>query len=234
MKKLLHRANTRGKGEYGWLSTRYSFSFADWYDPSRMGFGALRVLNDDTIAPASGFPMHGHKDMEIITVVTQGSLTHHDNLGNVGHISEGEVQVMSAGTGIVHSEYNASPANPLNLFQIWIQTGRPGAAPRYGETQRSEQEGGLIHLVGPEGGNAPATILQDASISKAIFVPDTSISYQLSGENRGVYVFVIDGTLVMDKEKLGPRDGMGATEATSIELHSVGKAAALIIEVPML
>ncbi len=234
MKKLLHRANTRGKGEHGWLSTRYSFNFSDWYDPSRMGFGALRVLNDDIIAPASGFPMHGHKDMEIITIVIKGSLTHRDSLGNIGHISEGEVQVMSAGTGVVHSEYNASATEPLTLFQLWIETGTPGAAPRYGEAKiLPGAEGSLVQLVGPEESDAPAKILQNASISQAFIIPDSPLTYTLQKAGRGVYVFVIDGTISAAGEKLGARDAFGVSDTESLDITAIEPSHVLLIEVPL-
>ncbi|MEK7079815.1 MAG: pirin family protein, partial [Patescibacteria group bacterium] len=120
MEKVVHRSKDRGVGEHGWLSTRYSFSFANWYDPARMGFGALRVINDDTIAPAQGFGTHAHEDMEIITLVMSGTLTHEDSLGNRGSIPAGDVQTMSAGTGVQHSERNDSATEPLTLFQMWI------------------------------------------------------------------------------------------------------------------
>ncbi len=234
MKKILHRANTRGKGEHGWLSTRYSFSFSDWYDPSRMGFGALRVLNDDIIAPASGFPMHGHKDMEIITIVTKGSLTHRDSLGNIGHISEGEVQVMSAGTGVVHSEYNTSATEPLTLFQLWIETGNPGAAPRYGEAKiPTGSKGDSVQLVGPEGSTAPATILQNASILQAFLTPHSPFVYRLQKEGRGIYIFVIDGTISAAEETLGARDAVGVSDTDSLEIIAVEPSQILLIEVPL-
>ncbi len=235
MKKLLHRANTRGKGEYGWLSTRYSFGFANWHDPSRVGFGALRVLNDDTIAPASGFPMHGHADMEIITIVAAGTLTHRDNLGNIGTIGAGEVQVMSAGTGIVHSEYNASATESLSLFQLWIQTGERGASPRYGEAKRSDiRAGEITQLAGPLGSGAPATILQNALISRAHISPSAPITYSLSSKDQGLYVFVLDGTLSVEGEKLGSRDAIGVSEFNALEISAAEPSNVLLIEVPML
>lgn len=234
MKKILHRAHTRGKGDHGWLSTRYSFSFSDWYDPSRMGFGALRVLNDDTVAPASGFPMHGHTDMEIITIVTKGSLTHRDSLGNVGHISEGKVQVMSAGTGVVHSEYNASITETLTLFQIWIETGKSGTAPRYAEAHIPQgSEGDVVLLVGPEESGAPATILQQAFISQAQLSPHSPCTYTLQKTGQGVYVFVVNGTISVAGEKLGRRDALGISGTDSLYIAAAEPSTILLIEVPL-
>src|SRR5690606_12496739 len=139
------------KGEHGWLSTRYSFSFANWYDPSRMGFGALRVINDDRIAPANGFGAHGHRDMEIVTIVTKGTVRNEDSMGSRGTVPAGDVQAMSAGTGVVHAERNDSPDEELTLFQIWIETARPGAVPRYAQKPfgLGSHEPGLTLLVAP-------------------------------------------------------------------------------------
>ena len=133
MNTVLHRANERGKSELDWLSSRFSFSFAEWYNPERMGFGSLRVINDDTIAPSSGFNMHAHRDMEIITIVMEGAVTHKDSEGNKGVVMAGDVQVMSAGTGIVHSEYNDSADETLKLFQIWITPNRQGVPFQYAQ-----------------------------------------------------------------------------------------------------
>lgn len=227
MKKTLHPANSRGGGEYGWLSTNYSFSFSDWYDPSRMGFGALRVLNDDRIAPAKGFGAHGHRDMEIITIVTAGTVTHTDNMGNVGKVPAGDVQVMSAGTGVMHSEYNESPNEPLSLFQLWIQPKERGIAPRYEQRHfgLSSNVPGVRELVGPDS----LYIHQDAYISHAV-VSGTQ-EYALHDPNNGVYIFVIEGAMEVAGEKLSDRDALGIEEVESTSLTGTGSA--LIIEVPM-
>ncbi len=235
MEKILHRADKRGRGDHGWLSTRYSFSFADWFEPARMGFGALRVLNDDTIAPASGFPMHGHRDMEIITIVTHGTLTHKDSLGNTGTVNAGEVQVMSAGAGIVHSEYNASPSEPLALFQIWIQTGKVGSAPRYDQKsfKALRAEDGVVPLVGPLGGTCPLGIRQDAFIARAIINAEHPCEYRLHKEGNGVYVFVIDGAAEVAGERLRARDALGISGTDTVDVAAEAHADVLIIEVPL-
>lgn len=235
MEKVLHRADKRGRGDHGWLSTRYSFSFADWYEPARMGFGALRVLNDDTIAPASGFPMHGHRDMEITTVVTSGTLTHRDSLGNTGVVHAGDVQVMSAGTGVVHSEYNASPAEPLTLFQIWIQTKKSGEAPRYDQKSFGivRAGDGIAPLVGPIDGESPLAIRQDAFISRAAIDADHPGEYRLHKEGNGVYIFVIEGTAEAAGERLSARDALGVSDTDAVTITAAAHADILLIEVPM-
>ena len=232
---MLHRREKRGHSDHGWLSTDYSFSFGDWYDPTRMGFGALRVLNDDTIAPASGFPMHGHRDMEIITIVTGGTLTHKDSLGNTGVVRAGDVQVMSAGSGIVHAEYNDSPEEPLTLFQIWIQTKEDSIAPRY--DQKSFKtigvEDDIVPLVGLEGDKGPLFIHQDAYISRTLVDHTHPREYRLQREGNGVYFFVISGTADVAGEQLRARDALGISDAHSVSITSDTEADILSIEIPM-
>ena len=232
MEKILHRADKRGRGDYGWLSTRYSFSFGDWYEPARMGFGALRVLNDDTIAPASGFPMHGHRDMEIITIVTGGTLTHKDSLGNIGTVKAGEVQVMSAGSGIVHSEYNASPSEPLTLFQVWIQTEKEGSAPRYDQKSVAPADG-ITPLVGSMGTGSPLEIRQDAFIARASVDAEHPHEYRLHKKENGVYVFVINGDAEVAGERLHARDALGVSGVDSLDITADAHADILLIEVPL-
>lgn len=235
MEKVLHRAQKRGERDYGWLSTRYSFSFGDWYEPARMGFGALRVLNDDTIAPASGFPMHGHRDMEILTIVTSGTLTHKDSLGNTGVVRAGDVQVMSAGTGIVHSEYNASPNEPLTLFQIWIQTEKEGSAPRYDQKSFGalRAEDGVVPLAGPVGDACPLEIRQHAFLARAVVDPDHPCAYRMHREENGVYVFIIEGAAEVAGERLGSRDALGISGIGAVNIAAEVHADILIIEVPL-
>jgi hypothetical protein len=235
MEKILHRAGKRGERDYGWLATRYSFSFGDWYEPARMGFGALRVLNDDTIAPASGFPMHGHRDMEIVTIVTSGTLTHKDSLGNTGVVRTGDVQVMSAGSGIVHSEYNASPNEPLTLFQIWIQTVEEGSAPRYDQKSFDaiRAEDGIVPLVGPAGEAYPLEIHQDAFISRIIVDLDHPCAYHMHREGNGVYIFIVEGAAEVTGERLHARDALGISEADAVNITAGAHTDILLIEVPL-
>lgn len=235
MKKVIHRSEERGKGDHGWLKTRYSFSFADWYEPNRMGFGMLRVINDDVIGPSSGFGMHSHWDMEIITIVTAGAVTHEDSMGNAGVVPAGDIQAMSAGTGVTHSERNDSSEEPLTLFQIWIQPKERGVAPRYSQ-ESFNLEGlgkGFTLVVGPDGTNGTLPIHQDAYISYAVSDNETPLSYHLKKSGNGVYLFVIDGSIIFDGEMLNARDAAGISDAEEIAVSSPGPAKALFIEVPL-
>lgn len=228
----IHKADARGNGEYGWLSTHYSFSFANWYDPTRMGFGALRVLNDDTIANNSGFGTHGHNNMEIITIVTEGKLAHKDSMGSVGLLSEGEVQVMSAGVGITHSEYNGGEGD-LKLFQIWIIPDQMNITPRYDQRLFPKTEHGETLLVAPQGHQDALTINQNAYISSITLDAGHPFEYKVKKNGHGVYFFIVDGEATIAGITLGPRDAIGVEQAESISLQTGDKAEVLAIEVPM-
>lgn len=234
MQTVLHPAEERGRGEDEWLSARYSFSFARWYHPERPGFGALRVLNDDTIAPMSGFPMHGHRDMEIITVVTEGEVTHADSLGNQKRVRVGEVQVMSAGTGVVHSEENVSSEETLKLFQIWIKPRASGLPPRYGQKAFDLSREGLTLLVSPDGAERSLPIEQEAWISYARAGAGTMLPAPAISPTQGLYIFVIEGTWQVAGTELGPRDALGICEAGACDLSALTGGSALLIEVPLL
>jgi hypothetical protein len=231
MKIVFHPSNERGKGDYGWLTTRYSFSFADWYDSTKMGFGALRVLNDDIIAPSQGFGTHGHKNMEIITIVTRGEVTHKDSIGNEHVLKAGEVQVMSAGTGVMHSEYNASPTEPLELFQLWIQPALYDITPSY--IQKSFELRGsnnaLMSLVHKD----TLSINQDASITYGDVDASTSLTYTLDDKEHGVYVFVIAGEVSVGDQILHKRDALGIIEVERVTVTGKENSQFLIIEVPV-
>jgi redox-sensitive bicupin YhaK (pirin superfamily) len=234
MEKILHKAEERGGGDHGWLSTRHSFSFADWYEPTRMGFGALRVINDDTIAPHQGFGAHPHRDMEIITLVTGGTLTHEDSMGNLGVVEKGEVQIMSAGTGVVHGERNDGD-EPLTLFQIWIEAKEKGIAPRYGQSEMhlATQAPGLTLLVAPLGTSEALTINQDALIHHGLIDSAHPLAYTLHDPAHGVYIFVIDGEVTVAGETLGARDALGITSASTLSIESGSSSHFLLFEVPM-
>lgn len=235
MEKILHRAAERGGGERGWLSTRYSFSFADWYEPSRMGFGALRVINDDRIAPANGFGAHRHQDMEIITIVTKGAVTHEDSMGNVGQVPSGDVQVMSAGTGVTHAERNDSVDEELTLFQIWIAPDRRGATPRYAQKPfgLTSKDPGLTLLVASTDECGALPINQDAYIYHGILDGKNPLLYPLRDAGHGAYVFVIGGEVKLGGETLLSRDAMGIAGTSTFTLDSVNLARVLIVEVPL-
>ena len=238
MQTELHKADTRGYAKHGWLETYHSFSFADYYNPKRMGFGALRVINDDTIAPGAGFGEHPHRDMEIITLPLVGSLAHTDSLGNSAVIKTGEVQVMSAGTGVVHSEYNASKTEPVSLLQIWIETGKPGAEPRYDQkTFNAKEWNNTFRLVvGPLGNNPDEEgalgIHQDAYLSLGAFDPNAEVEYKLKDPKQGVYVFVIEGEVKIGDTVIGKRDALGISETKSFTVKTHSPSKLLIIEVP--
>lgn len=231
MKKVLHRNNERGSEDYGWLKTNYSFSFANWYDENRMGFGALRVLNDDVIAPSSGFGKHGHKNMEIITIVTHGEVKHLDSMDNNYIVKAGDVQVMSAGLGVLHAESNESTTEPLRLFQLWIQSKEYNIAPRYAQKSFDFQSvsNNLVPLVHSEKALA---INQDAYILYGALDASVSHTYTLENKDHGVYIFVIDGTLLIDGEELTSRDALGISEASEVVIQAKSKSAFLVIEVP--
>ncbi len=220
--------------EHGWLSSRFSFSFADWYNPDHMGFGALRVINDDTIAPSSGFGMHPHRDMEIITIVTEGAVTHKDSEGNEGVVAAGDVQVMSAGAGVLHSEYNNSPTESLKLFQIWITPNKQNAPVQYAQKsfhllQAADRE---LSLVAPfeKGRVGELMINQDAWITY-VDAKTKPLDYHVKQEGDGVYVFVIEGNLTVAGTRLSARDALGVSDTPSVSISGQGRA--LLIEVPM-
>lgn len=230
MKLELHKSEERGVGEHGWLSTRYSFSFNDWYNPLRMGFGALRVLNDDTIAPHSGFGAHSHRDMEIITVVMKGTVTHKDSMGNVGCIKEGMIQVMSAGSGVTHSEYNEGDV-PLELFQIWIMTKERGITPRYEEKHIDFLKGEDTNVVLVGGGGL--SINQDASITYVSSTTEKEEAYMLHGLGRGVYLFVIEGEVKVGEVAAGRRDALCISETEEFSYSLRENTKVLLIEIPL-
>lgn len=229
MKSEIHRAHTRGVSEHGWLSSRFSFSFADWYEPTRMGFRALRVINDDRIAPNSGFGPHGHRDMEIITIVTGGAVTHGDSMGNQGEVHAGEVQVMSAGSGVVHSEVNASLDTELTLFQIWIATRDKSIAPHY--AQKPFPSGDAL-LVSSDGREGSLQIMQDAFITRKVMAADQETIYTLTDATHGVYVFVVSGKIQVADSELAARDAIAIEDIETIQIHAQEDSELLIIEVP--
>jgi len=237
MQKIIHPAEQRGKGEYGWLHTRYSFSFADWYEPSRMGFGALRVLNDDVIDPKSEFPPHAHANMEIITIVTEGVVSHKDSMGNSYDISAGEIQVMSAGTGVTHSESNNSSEQRLALFQIWIKPRKQNVSPSYAQQAFGLGKKSNAFELLVSGETSPPvpvlTINQDARVFYGEFDQGKTLMHQPSREGHGVYIFLIDGKAEVEGEILHPRDAIGIWESDAVSISFLEAAQALLFEVPM-
>lgn len=235
MDTVIHRADERGRADHGWLQARYSFSFAEWYDPSRMHFGRLRVLNDDVIAPAGGFDTHSHDNMEIITVPLSGSLRHRDSMGHEQTLHAGEVQVMSAGSGIRHSEFNASNNEPVNLFQIWVLPKVKDITPRY--DQKAFAAGGrhnrLQALVAPDGNDGALAVNQDTWFYRAEFEAGRTLDYSLHEANHGVYVMLISGRIEVAAKTLGPRDAIGVWNSDSVCINALEDSDLLLIEVPM-
>ncbi|MCX7728382.1 MAG: pirin family protein [Bacteroidia bacterium] len=228
----LFPANERGYADYGWLKTYYSFSFANWYHPQKVHFGMLRVLNDDAIAPHAGFDMHPHNDMEIITIMFQGELTHQDSMGNTGVLKASEVQVMSAGTGIFHSEKNNSN-EWTTLFQIWIFPDKKGHTPRYDQKKFNFSENQFQLLVSPDGRENSLWIHQNAFISRGNFNTNPT-HYSLFDKKNGVYLMVISGQIKINNMTLNARDAIGIWNTEKIEIQILNNHTdILIIEIPM-
>lgn len=233
MKTVFHSANSRGHADHGWLNAKHSFSFASWYNPERIHFGMLRVLNDDIVAGGMGFGKHPHDNMEIITIPLAGSIQHEDSMGFSEVIRAGEVQVMSAGTGIYHSEYNPSPNEELNLFQIWIFPNQKQVTPRYAQRKYELQNGAFTQLVGPEHSGLATWIHQDAWLSMGVFDTDATISYALHNPNNGAYIILIEGAIQIGEQNLQQKDAIGISNTAQIEVKIQQKAKILVIEVPM-
>ncbi|HEX2866422.1 MAG TPA: pirin family protein [Ignavibacteriales bacterium] len=235
MKINIQRSEDRGQAEHGWLHTRYSFSFADYYNPEKMGFGALRVLNDDIVEPAEGFGTHPHSNMEIVTIMLKGTLGHKDSAGHEKELKENEIQVMSAGSGIQHSEFNHSETEPLNLLQIWIHTKERNIRPRYDQRYfPSEERKNKLQTV-VSGKDLPGSLYihQDASLSLGDFDKGKSFTYKTEEPNRGIYLFVIDGTVSFDGETLYRRDAAEISQTNELMVTAEESSRILLIEVPL-
>jgi len=232
---VLHKANTRGHANHGWLNAYHSFSFASWYNPERVQFGTLRVLNDDTVAAGMGFGTHPHDNMEIITIPLEGDLAHKDSMGNAATIKTGDVQVMSAGTGIQHSEFNPNADQQTKLFQIWLFPKTRNVEPRYQQITLdvTEQKNNFAQILSPNADDAGVWIHQDAWFHLADFDKDFSKTYELKKEGNGMYVFVISGTITVDGQELETRDGLGITDFKTLDIKATSDAKFLLMEIPM-
>ena len=235
MQKVIHRAETRGHFDHGWLNTWHSFSFADYYNPDRIQFGLLRVLNDDIVKPGMGFGTHPHNNMEIITIPLEGQLEHRDSMGNGSVIEAGEVQVMTAGSGITHSEFNPSREEEVNLLQIWVFPRERNLTPRYDQKRfdTSKMKNQFMTVVTPDGAGESLFIHQDAWFSLAETDVDSEMKYQMHSGNSGVYLFVIEGELQLDGDTLKSRDGMGIYDVPEFSVKSKEQAKFLVMEIPM-
>ncbi|RKS13538.1 pirin family protein [Flavobacterium sp. 120] len=237
MTTQLFESNTRGKADFGWLKANFSFSFGNYFNPERVQFGMLRVLNDDTIAGGSGFGTHGHANMEIITIPLEGGLQHRDSMGNEGVIGFGEVQVMSAGSGVEHSEMNASQKNEAKTLQLWVFPDTENVAPRYDQKSFDieNQINTFVNIVSPKDkndGNA-LWVYQKTFFHLGIFDSNTTTIYEVKIPKNGVYLFLIEGEIEVNNQTLKARDAMGITDFDQFEIKISTKSKILLVEVPM-
>ncbi|MBJ7552809.1 pirin family protein [Marinomonas spartinae] len=218
----IRKAEDRGTANFGWLNSHHTFSFGHYYDPKHMGFSHLRVINDDTVTPSAGFETHGHKDMEIISYVLQGRIAHKDSTGNIKELPAGEFQLMSAGKGIYHSEFNASDSQTLKFLQIWIQPNEFGGTPGYQQKDFGQQEG-LTTVITPDGRNGTLSIKQNASLHQLILSADKALDLNVENK-RSLYIHQIEGELTLqDGTVLHPGDGAKITEEGKVQLHNTGQ-----------
>lgn len=234
MKTIVDKANSRGYFNHGWLKTHHTFSFADYYNPQRVNFGALRVLNDDTVAPGRGFDMHPHQNMEVISIPLKGYLTHGDSVDNTSTITPGDIQVMSTGRGIYHSEYNGSDTEDLQFLQIWVFPKMKNTPPEYHnyDIRSVLKKNQLGYIIAPNGA-APASILQDAWFSMGTFDAGQTINYKIHKKDSGVYLFIIEGEIAVLGEHLSKRDGIGIWDTKEFQVNVTSEAKLLFIEVPV-
>lgn len=237
MTTQLFESNTRGKADFGWLKANFSFSFGNYYNPERIQFGMLRVLNDDTIAGGTGFGTHGHANMEIITIPLEGGLMHKDSMGNEGVIRFGEVQVMSAGTGVEHSEMNASQKENAKTLQLWVFPDKEGVTPRYDQKSFDieNQINTFVNIVSPKDkndGNA-LWVYQKTFFYLGIFDSNTTTIYNVKIPKNGVYLFLLEGEIQVNNQILKARDAIGITDFDEFEIEILSKSKILLVEVPM-
>ncbi|HVB02702.1 MAG TPA: pirin family protein [Chitinophagaceae bacterium] len=236
MEKIIHRAASRGHANHGWLDTWHTFSFSDYYDPNRMHFGVLRVLNDDTVKGGKGFGTHPHDNMEIVTIPLSGALEHRDNTGRHGIIRSGDVQIMSAGTGITHSEFNASPADPVQLLQIWVFPKARNITPRYDQRNfpLEERINTWQTVVSPGKDDSALSIHQDAWFSLSRLKAGSKLTWDTRRKDNGIYLFVMEGKITCSGEILERRDGLGLQDLESAaEIQSLEQADILLMDLPM-
>jgi len=236
MKTVIHKAETRGHANHGWLDSWHTFSFAGYHNPDRVHFGVLRVLNDDTVAPGMGFGKHPHDNMEIISIPLEGDLEHGDSTGTVAVIKQGDVQVMSAGTGIIHSEKNKNNNQQVKFLQIWVFPNKKNVQPRYDQKTFSDadKQNKLATVVSPVGTNDGGVQLhQDAWFHLSKLDTGTELSYDVKKKGNGVYAFVLNGDVTINEIALNHRDGLGISDTDSLSLKADSAAEILLMEVPM-
>ncbi len=230
---LVRPASARGHGQYGWLDTRHTFSFNDYYDPSRMGFRVLRVINEDRVQPGQGFGMHGHRDMEIISYVLEGSLGHKDSLGNGSVLRPGEIQCMTAGTGIRHSEFNPSDSEPVHFYQIWLLPKQNGLPPRYDQRAfpAGERQGTLQVVASPDGRDGSLTIHQDAEVLLASLAAGERVSHDLA-QGRHAWLQVLRGAAELNGQPLAAGDGALASDESSLTVLGTDACDVMLFDLP--
>ena len=234
-KTVLHKADTRGDANHGWLHSKHTFSFANYYNPERMHFGVLRVLNDDTVAGGKGFGTHPHDNMEIISIPLEGDLEHKDSMGNVAVIKNGEIQVMSAGTGIQHSEYNKNKEEAVKFLQIWVFPNKKNVTHRYDQIplHLEDRKNKLQQILSPNADDAGVWIHQNAWFHLANFDKGTATEYKFKAKGNGLYVFNLKGDLKIDDQVINTRDGLGIWDTDSVQITAETDAEFLLMEVPM-
>jgi len=232
---VLHKADTRGDANHGWLKSKHTFSFANYYDPKRMNFGALRVLNDDSVEAGMGFGTHPHENMEIISIPLEGDLEHKDSMGTVSVIRHGDIQVMSAGTGIYHSEYNANKDRLVKFLQIWIFPNKKNVTPRYDQItlDLADRHNKVQQILSPNPDDAGVWIHQNAWFHLGKLDKEISIDYEIKAKGNGVYAFILSGEITINDHHLYPRDGFGIWDSDKISILADTDAEILLMEVPM-
>ena len=236
MQKIIHRAENRGHADFGWLKSYHSFSFGQYYNPDNIHFGALRVLNDDHVAAGQGFGRHPHDNMEIVSIPLSGTLAHSDSMGHGKDIQTGDVQIMSAGTGIQHSEFNGSKTDDVKFLQIWIIPKEADIEPRYDQKSYAhlDKENKWITIVSPDEADANAVwINQDSWFNLADLQKGNTLAYHLHNQTNGIYLFVLEGNVSVEGEQLGRRDAIGIHDSGNISIEADADAQLLLIEVPM-
>lgn len=235
MKTVLHKAGTRGHANHGWLDSHHTFSFAGYYNPERMNFGVLRVLNDDVVSGGMGFPTHPHQNMEIISIPLEGDLQHRDSMGNVAVIKAGDVQVMSAGTGVEHSEFNKNQDSLVRFLQIWVFPRERNVTPRYDQItlEKGQATNTFQQILSPDPTDEGVWINQDAWFSLGELAVGHEQSYAIKKAGNGVYVFVLEGSVEINGEQLERRDGLGIWDADGFVVKAAQDARVLLMDVPM-
>ncbi len=235
MKSILFKATERGKADYGWLKANYYFSFAQYHNPQKVNFGALRVLNDDIVAGGGGFPTHPHDNMEIVTIPHTGALAHKDSSGGNGIIKAGDVQIMSAGSGVEHSEFNESKTDEVNLFQLWVFPKEKNITPRYDQRtfDVTERQNKWQTVVSPINSDDALWINQDAKFSLANVLKNNTLKYTNTFNGNGVFLVVIKGSVTVNNVEIGKRDALGIYDTNSFEIIASEDAELLAVEVPM-